>query len=258
MLSARQKWLVTVNQLPNPRLRLFCFPYSGGAAHIFSKWPQRLPHDIEVVAIQPPGRSSRFTEPLLSNIQPMVEGAFDAIRTKLDRPFALFGHSVGGAVAFEICRKMEAEGLFPEVLIPSGRNAPHVKMKKKQLHLLSEAEFTEEIKTFNGTPEAVLENPELMELMIPILKADFTISETYVYQAGPKLQTPIRAIGGQTDTHVKSEGIEGWQQYTRGLFQSNIVEGDHFFIHGEATEFFETLNCYLDFSNHDPFESGDI
>lgn len=245
MLRANPKWLVTHNALPNPRMRLFCFPYSGGAAHVFSKWPERLSNDVEVVAIQPPGRSNRFTEPLISTIEPMVQGATEAMRSKLDKPFAVFGHSLGAAVAFEVCKRLEAEGFQPEVFIPSGRNAPHVETDKKPLHQLSDQEFIEEIKTFNGTPAEVLDNPELMELMVPILKADFGISETYQPDLTHQVKSRINAFGGNRDPHVEDEGIDGWGQYTASSFESNILDGDHFFIHGEATEFFQILNELL-------------
>lgn len=245
MMSANRKWLVTHNPLPNPRLRLFCFPYSGGAAHIYAKWPTKLPQDIEVVAIQPPGRSNRFTEPLITEMEPMVHGAVEAMREKLDRPFALFGHSLGAAIAFEACRLLEKDGYQPRVLIPSGRNAPHVKTDKKPLHQLPEDEFIAELKSYNGTPTEVIENPELMELMVPILKADFGISETYSYRQDSLLQTPVKALGGTRDTHVKEEGVFGWEQYTQGSFKAHIVDGDHFFLHGPADEFFQTLNEYL-------------
>lgn len=245
MMPANRKWLVTHNPLPNPRLRLFCFPYSGGAAHIFAKWPDRLAKDIEVVAIQPPGRSNRFTEPLVTDMEHMVAGALPAIREKLDRPFALFGHSLGAAVAFEVCHALEKEGHRPQLLIPSGRNAPHVKSDKKPLHQLSETDFIAEIKTYNGTPTEVIENPELMELMVPILKADFGISETYGFSSGTLLQTPIAALGGTEDPHVQEAGVQGWQQYTEGEFRSHILNGDHFFLHGEATGFFQKLNEFL-------------
>lgn len=244
-MLANDKWLVTIKPVSNPRMRLFCFPYSGGAAHVFSKWPQRLPHDIEVVAIQPPGRSNRFIEPLIKDWQVMVNQALQSIRPKLDVPFAIFGHSLGTAIGHEVCRQLEKEGHKPLCFIPSGRNAPHVKVDRKQLHTLSEAEFTAEIKTFNGTPAEVLENPELMELMIPILKADFTISETYTYQPGPPLDAPIRAIGGTHDPHVPVEGIEEWKDYTKSDFKSELIDGDHFYLHGEANHFFSIINTYL-------------
>jgi len=259
MLPNSFKWVVPMNAQPNPRLRLFCFPYSGGAAHVYSKWHEKLPSDVEVIAIQYPGRSSRFIEPLVTSMADMVRGAYDGIQHLLDRPFALFGHSLGAAIAFELCRKLEQDGQKPVFLFPSGRNAPHIDTDREEIHSLGEAEFTEEIRNFNGTPKEVLDNPELMELMIPILRADFTISETYTFQDGPKLNTPIRAFGANSDPHVQEEGVIGWGEYGQGDFKSHIFEGHHFFIQDETSDFFNVLANYLQKEgDEDAFESGSI
>ena len=259
MLPSSNKWVVPMNAQPNPRMRLFCFPYSGGAAHVYAKWHEKLPPDVEVNAIQYPGRSSRFIEPLLTTMADMVRGAYDGIQHLLDRPFALFGHSLGAAIAFEVCRKLEQAGQTPVFLFPSGRNAPHIDSDREEIHHLDEAAFTEEIRNFNGTPKEVLDNPELMELMVPILRADFTLSETYTFQPGPKLNTPMRAFGADADPHVQVEGIQAWGEYTNGDFKAHIVSGHHFFIQNEQSEFFQTFGSYLHPSAvKDDFESGAI
>ncbi len=226
------RWLAFRTPRPQARLRLFCFPYAGGAASIYRVWPQQLPAEVEVCPVQLPGRESRLRESPFRRVGLMVETLAQALSPHLGLPFAFFGHSMGGLIAFELARQLRRLGLpGPLVLIASGRRAPHVPDEDPPIHDLPEPEFIEELRRLNGTPEEVLAHPELLQLLIPLLRADFEVNETYVYQPEEPLTCPIAALGGLGDQDVPREHVEAWREHTRGDFVLRMFPGDHFFIH---------------------------
>ena len=165
-----------------PAARLFCFPYAGGGASIYRQWASKLPVWIEVCAFQLPGREIRMREPGHTDLRSAVEEVADTIHSLLDKPFYLFGHSMGSAISFELARLLRRSGLpQPRHLFVSARRAPQLPQPKEDIHVLPEREFLASIKKLGGTPEEVLKNEELMELFLPTLRADFTLLETYKY-----------------------------------------------------------------------------
>jgi medium-chain acyl-[acyl-carrier-protein] hydrolase len=161
-----------------------------------------------------------------------VQAAYEALQSSLDIPFALFGHSMGALIAFEFARHLRNEnGPEPVCLIVSGRSAPQSETTDPPTHKLPDPEFIENLRKLNGTPEAVLQSSELMSLMMPQLRADFELCETYLYSAQEPLRIPIRAFGGLDDREVSREKIEAWKEQTSRSFNLKIFPGDHFFIH---------------------------
>jgi medium-chain acyl-[acyl-carrier-protein] hydrolase len=218
---------------PNPqaRLRLFCFVYAGGTAAVFRSWPQYLPSEIEVCAIQYQGRGSRLAEPLSEDIVEVMNGCYEDLLPFLRKPFAFFGHSMGALVSYEFARRLQRERQpEPLQLFVSGCTAPHWKGLDEPTYNLPEPEFIAELRSLQGTPSEVLDNAELMQLMMPIIRADFKASQTYEYVPGPPLECPIRAFGGLKDEMVTREKIEPWNEHTRGTFRAQMLPGDHFFL----------------------------
>jgi medium-chain acyl-[acyl-carrier-protein] hydrolase len=163
---------------------------------------------------------------------PLIKTLAEALRPQLDRPFAFFGHSLGALVAFELARRLERDGgPVPVRLLVSGCAAPQVPRDGRPLHVLPEAEFRSELRGLNGTPAAVLENEELMELLLPTLRADFALCETYTFIPGPPLTCPINAWGGLNDDAVSRQSLDAWQEQTTGSFRLHLLPGDHFFLH---------------------------
>lgn len=231
MSPARTPWAVFPRPSPGARLRLFCFPYAGGGASVYHTWPQGLPPDVEVCAVQPPGRERRMSEAPFSSLDELVESAAAGLAPLLDVPCAFFGHSNGALVAFALIRRLRREGLpLPLAFFPSGRTAPHLPRRQPPLHALPEDEFREGLRRLRGTPEEVLEHPELMELFSPLLRADFAIGETYTHREEPPLSIPMTAFGGMGDEDVSREELEAWREHTTGAFGTRIFPGDHFFI----------------------------
>lgn len=225
-------WLAFVRPNQQAKLRLFCFPYSGGGATAFRTWPDSLPTAVEVCPVQLPGRETRLREQPFTRISPLVQAAAQALLPHLDKPFALFGHSVGALIGFELARHLRRRyGLETVHLFVSGRHAPQIPDPDPPIYALPEPEFIEEVRLYNGTPEEVLENAELLELFIPILRADFAVNETYAYADEPPLDCPISAFGGLEDHKFSHDDLEAWREQTAASFSLQMFPGGHFFLH---------------------------
>lgn len=232
MLAPSNSWVTCPKINPQASLRLFCFPYAGGGALSYRDWPKPLSPTIEVCPIELPGRGRRLNEPSFTQLTPIAEEIGRSLLPYLDKPFALFGHSMGGLTSFEVARFLRRiHARSPIHLFVSGRRAPQIADSDPPIHTLPDADFIEELRRLNGTPEAVLANNELMQLLLPALRADFAVLETYVYQPEAPLNCPITTFGGLQDPDVSYEMLEAWQQQTSNAFSTQMFLGDHFFIH---------------------------
>lgn len=240
--SISNPWITCLKPNPQAHLRLFCFPYAGGSASIFRHWSDILPPEIEVCSINLPGRGARLKENSFTQLPPLIEALIPALPAHLDKPFVFFGHSMGASISFELARRLRREhGLMPSHLFLSGRRAPQIPDTEPPFHALPELEFLKKVRNLNGTPGEVLEHPELMQLMIPILRADFAVCETYAYQPEPPLACPISVFGGLQDDGVSSEDLAGWREQTSAAFMLRMLPGDHFFLHTSRHLLLETI-----------------
>lgn len=226
-------WISRPKANPAAKIRLFCFPYAGGGALLYRPWVDTLPPDIEVCSVQLPGRENRLQEPPFDRLEPLLEVLAPAIAPYLDeKPFAFFGYSLGTLVSFELARRLQQQGgPMPRHLFVAARRAPQIPSSEPPLYELSDADFMEELRRLKGTPEAVLDQAELMQLLLPLLRADFTINETYDYREAPPLSCPISAFGGMRDEDVSREDMDAWRVQTERGFTLRMIQGDHFFIH---------------------------
>jgi medium-chain acyl-[acyl-carrier-protein] hydrolase len=210
---------------------LFCFPYAGGAASVFRNWSDGLPADVELCPVQLPGRGTRLTEPPYSRLSLLVEALAEAILPLLDKPFAFFGHSLGSLVSFELARELRAKHQArPVRLFVSAGPAPQIPHRGLPIHNLPEREFAAELRRLNGTPDELLDHRELMDIVIPSLRADFALYESYRYSAGPPLDCPISTFGGLSDQKVSHRDLEAWRDQTTVSFSIRMFPGDHFFL----------------------------
>jgi medium-chain acyl-[acyl-carrier-protein] hydrolase len=233
---ATERWLAPARPRAQAEVRLFCFPYAGGGASIFRGWADGLPDAVEACPVQLPGREARFREAAFTRLRPLVESLAAGLRPHLDRPFAFFGHSLGALVAFELARRLARDGRpGPVHLFVSGCVAPQTATRETSIHTLPDAEFREELRRLNGTPAAALDDDELMELVLPTLRADFALYETYAFDPGPPLACPITALGGLGDDGVGSQDLDAWREQTTGPFRMRMLPGDHFFVHTART-----------------------
>jgi medium-chain acyl-[acyl-carrier-protein] hydrolase len=224
------------------KFRLFCFPYSGTGASIFRTWAAPLAPHIEVVAVQLPGRETRRKEPLFANLPSLIAAMTPALLPYLDRPFAFFGHSVGALIGFEMARQLRRIGHLPPVrLIVSGRPAPQLTATRPPIHHLPDADFLTELQRYNGIPAIVLENTDVMNIFMPILRADLAINETYIYQAEAPFEFPIVAFGGLQDIQVSQHAISGWHKQTTADFTLKMLPGNHFFLKDQQMEILQLI-----------------
>jgi medium-chain acyl-[acyl-carrier-protein] hydrolase len=235
-------WVTCPKPNPNAELRLFCLPYAGGSAMIFRTWHNSLPPTIEVCPIELPGRGRQIKLPLYTEMQPLVREIAQNLIPYLDKPFAIFGHSMGGLVSFELTRLLRSEyNLTPLHLFISARNAPQVTPTKRKIYNLPDAEFWQEIRNYNGTPDDVMENQEMIQIFLPILRADFTVLDTYVYTHQPPFNIPISVFGGLQDTEFIDYELEAWQEQTLANFSLHKLEGNHFFIRSHEKLLLKTI-----------------
>jgi len=215
-----------------PRARLFCFPFAGGSAPVFAGWGERLKPDIEVWAAHPRGRGMRFRETPDLNTGAMVGDFLFGLRGLLDLPFVFYGHSLGGLLAFELTRQLQAQGLpLPKGLFVGATVPPHLGLIHEEIHHLPDQQFVSAIQDrYAGIPEAVLREPELMEMFLPALKADFAAYERYGFSPGVQVACPITAFAGANDPGARPELIGEWAHHTTGKFALHTVAGDHFFL----------------------------
>lgn len=236
-------WVVRPRPNPQARLRLFCFPYAGGAASVFYAWPNDMPGDVEVCPIQLPGRQSRLEEPPFTRMEPLVQALALAIQPYLDRPFAFFGHSLGAKICFELARHLRAQGAsMPVHLFFSGSIPPQIPNSDSPIHTLPDAEFVETLRRFNGTPEALLQNDELLQFFLPLLRADIALHETYRYVPGEPFDCPVSVFGGLEDDDVSRDDLEAWRVHTRGEFTLRMLPGDHFFLRSARAPLLEAVS----------------
>jgi medium-chain acyl-[acyl-carrier-protein] hydrolase len=230
--NSAERWLAYREVRPRARLRMFCFPYAGGGASVYRGWAASLPADLEVCPVQLPGRESRLRDRPFNRLDVMVPEIADVLKPYRDLPFVFFGHSMGALIAYELSRELRRRGeALPLHLFVSGRRPPQLPPREEPIHALPEPEFLVKLRELNGTPEEVLQHEELMRLLLPILRADFAVNETYDYTEEAPFDFGISAFGGLGDQEVTREDVEAWRQQTRGRFRMRMLPGDHFFIH---------------------------
>jgi len=245
MVSRSSRWVVTHRPV-ELGMRLICFPYAGGGASVFRSWAtSEFLSDIELCAVQLPGREARITEAPVCDLRRLVNTLREALEPYLDRPYAFFGHSIGALVSFELTRELRRSGgIEPRHFFVSGCPAPHLP-GSEQICGLSDDQFLERLYRFNGTPPEVLNHPELMQLMLPTLRADFSLRDGYVYRDEAPLSCPITSFGGMNDQHVDGLMLRAWRRHTGDRFQLWLFQGDHFFVRSAQGPLLEVLSSAL-------------
>ena len=224
-------WLRYRSERPGALARLFCLPFAGGTAQTYRSWIGLAPPELEVCPIQLPGRDDRAHHELHVRMADLVRELADAIEPWTDLPFGLFGHSMGARVAFELARTLRRRGArTPVHLFASGSRAPHVPSGSRDLHRLDDAELIEEVRALGGTPDDFLDDPATMAALLPVLRADFEVLETYVFDGDDRIDCDITTFRGASDPCASRQGTEAWAGLTTARFALKTYPGKHFFL----------------------------
>lgn len=226
--------------------RLFCLPYSGASASVYARWERQLPRTIEVRPVELPGRGARMDEAPSTDPHALAAHLADEIADAIVGPYALFGHSLGALLAFEVAHVLRARGVpAPLVLFASGAEAPAVRDDADLRRPRSDAELVADLAAYGGTPHEALENPELMALVLPVLRADFLMCGAYAYDARrPALGCLVQGLGGLRDDIARAD-LEAWGRETAGPFDLAMFEGDHFFIHAQQERVLDLIGARI-------------
>ncbi|MEO8152060.1 MAG: alpha/beta fold hydrolase [Rhizobacter sp.] len=238
-------WFMRPAPRPNAKARLFCFPYAGGGAAAYRLWPTGLPAELEVVAIQLPGRANRLREPALNSISAIVDALVPVLLPQLDLPCVFFGHSMGSLLAAEVARALVAQGLRgPRHLVVSGRRPPHMKQTEPLLHALPDAEFVSAInQRYGGIPAEVAAHADLLALLLPSLRADIQALETHHPPIREPMGCPISVFGGGDDRLTPRTHLDAWRSETSAAFRVRVFPGDHFYLAPRMNEVLADLSA---------------
>ncbi|MEU7144985.1 alpha/beta fold hydrolase [Nocardia sp. NPDC046473] len=228
-------WVRRFHPAPDAATRLICFPHAGGSATYYFPVSRALSPEIDVLAIQYPGRMDRRNEPCVEDIHELADLVVEQLTPWLDRPFTLFGHSLGATLGFEVAQRLSATGEHPLALFASGRMAPS-RHRDTDFHRFDDHALIEQIGQLSGTDAKVLDDAEMLRLILPTIRGDYKAVETYRMRPGPPLTCPITVLTGDDDPEVTLDEAQAWAEHTSGRFEMTVFNGGHFFLtdHVEA------------------------
>ncbi|WP_431924170.1 thioesterase II family protein [Micromonospora wenchangensis] len=240
--ATAERWITYPSPAPAARTKLLCLPYAGGGASLYRSWPALLP-GVEVAAVQMPGHESRLGEPSHDRIEPLVHALATAAAPHLDKPYAIFGHSLGARVGFELARELRRRCLpGPVMLFASACRAPHVpRVPHPPVHAMSDPALLRMLRQMQTVPPEVLDDPDLASVLLPVMRADLNIVNSYEYTDEPALPCPIRVFGGTGDPEVREDDLYGWQAHTTSSFAVRMLPGGHLMIRQRAREITQTV-----------------
>jgi pyochelin biosynthesis protein PchC len=224
-----QDWLRPLRPEHSPMTRLVCFPHAGGSATFFRDWPRRLPPGIDLSGVRYPGREGRYGEPFAGTVEELADQATRALLPLLDVPVAIFGHSMGAAVAYEVAFRLEHDhGVVLRRLFASGQRAPQ--LIRPQCQDSGDQAVLNRVRKLGSTETKALDDPELRELLLPVLRADFQLMDAYDPAPGRLIGSPVTGLIGDRDPEVPVSHVQAWADATSADFDLRVFPGDHFYL----------------------------
>lgn len=234
-------WIRRYHPAPDAGIRLVCLPHAGGSASFYFPVSRALSPAVDVLCVQYPGRQDRRAEPNIEDLPTLAAAILGALDGWLDKPLALFGHSMGATVGFELARMLEQErGITPAWLFASGRRAPSMP-RDERIHLESDDGFIRELRRLSGTDGNILGDEEMLRMILPSTRSDYRAAETYEYQPGPPLSCPITATVGDDDPKVTLDEARAWANHTSGAFDFQVFDGGHFYLTTHQTRLMKIM-----------------
>lgn len=235
------------SQSSQPSFRLLCIPYAGSGVSIYHKWAEDLPPEVQVCALQLPGRDTQIGVPPFTRVAPLVDSLIGPLKPYLDVPFGIFGHSLGGLLGFELARALRAQNQrTPVHLFVSACRAPGRPLCRWPMHHLPEDALVRELRTrYKGIPDMILRDEDLLRLFLPVLRADLEMVETYQDAGGDIFDFPVTGFGGTEDSEISREDLEPWRNQTSKSFDLHMIEGGHFFINSARPEILRIISGHL-------------
>ncbi|MFE7270604.1 thioesterase II family protein [Streptomyces sp. NPDC057623] len=227
--SPSSPWIRRYAPAPDAPVRLVCLPHAGGSAAFYSGVARTLSPRVDVLAVQYPGRLERRREPPMESLTELADALVDELLPWADRDLAVFGHSLGAMVGFEVARRLEARGRAPVALLVSGRGAPS-RHRREFTERPADPVLIQQLRRLGGTDPRVFDNEDLVELALPVLRADYELVENYRYRPGPPLSCPVTALNGVDDPKVTTADVEAWREHTTAAFDSVTYPGGHFYL----------------------------
>lgn len=222
-------------------LQLICLPHAGGSAPFYRPVAQALSPRIEVLAVQYPGRQDRRLEPMIDDLGTLADQVCEAVAAAVDRPFAIFGHSMGATLAFEVGTRLESRGISPLRVFASGRRAPS-QVRDERVHLSDDDGMVAELRTLSGTDQRVFGDEELLRMVLPAIRNDYRAAETYRHTPGPRLRCPVTAMVGDSDPKASRAEVEAWSGHTEGEFEMITYSGGHFYLIDHAADVIRVID----------------
>lgn len=228
------------------KITLFCFPYAGGSSIMYNGWKKHISDCIQLVPVELAGKNKRFNEQLYDKMEDAVDDVYKIVKSSINGPYGLFGHSMGGIIAYELAHRISNSNLpNPEYLFVSGTKPPHIEDDEKIIHTLPDDEFKNEIIDMGGTPREIFENKELLELFLPILRKDFRIVENYKYIKKPPLDIETIVFYGDEE-EIQDNEAKQWNMHTNNECSIFKIKGNHFFINDRVKEVINIINNVVD------------
>jgi pyochelin biosynthetic protein PchC len=239
-------WIRRYRPRPNASVRLVCFPHAGGSAVVFHPWAAAFHPDVEVLAVQYPGRQDRLAEPPIEDLPELAQHVLAPLRATVgDSRYALFGHSMGATLAFEVARQLEADGgTGPELLVASARRAPS-RHRAELVHQLADADLTTHIAELSATNSRLMEDPRARAMILPTVRSDLRAIETYRCPPGAALRAPVLTIIGDDDRWTTLEEAQAWAGHTHGGFELRVLPGGHFYLDEQQAQVRQLVSARL-------------
>ncbi|KAA0929126.1 thioesterase II family protein [Streptomyces apricus] len=237
-------WIRRFHPAPEAPVRLACFPHAGGSASFYFPVSQAMSPGADVLCVQYPGRQDRRDEPCIATVTELADAVVEELLPWADRPLALFGHSMGASLAFEVALRLEERGVVPRALFASGRRAPS-HFREGNVHLADDDTLVEELKKLSGTDSELLDDPEILRMILPAVRNDYRAAETYRFTGQRRLSCPVVVLVGDEDPQVTREEADAWRRHTDGTFKVRWFSGGHFFLTSHVAAVMAEISKHL-------------